>query len=103
MISVNNIEKQVLSKVHLEYGEDIRPVRDWLVLLAGVAVLFFLSMLWNAWMYIRVVNGESLGGPVSTQPSVDANALTTVENVFAKRTAEEGNYKTVYHFADPSK
>jgi hypothetical protein len=103
MISVKNLEKQVISRVHVEYGEDIRPVRDWLSILGGIALLFFFSMLWNVWMYVRISNGEVIGSTTTTQPGVDASAITAAESVFQKRATEETNYKTVYHFVDPSK
>ena len=101
MKSFSDIEKEVIA--HAEYGEDIRPVRDWLILLCGVAVLLIASVLWNVWAYTRVVNGEMIGSATAPAPIVDTNAIDAVQNVFQSRAAEEVNYKGAYHFVDPSK
>lgn len=102
MISWNDIEQQIRRRLHVEYGEDIRPVRDWLILLACAGVLLIGSALWNAWTYVRVADGEIIGGAPATVP-IDTNSINAAEDVFAKRAAEEANYKNAYRFVDPSK
>ncbi len=103
MKSFTDIEKQVLSHVHVEYGEDIRPTRDWLLLLSCAGILLLVSVLFNVWTFARVVNGEIVGGVTTTAPQVDTNAIDAVQKVFEDRTSEELNYKGAYHFVDPSR
>lgn len=101
MTSFDDIEKQVLS--HVEYGEDIRPVRDWLVLLSIAGVMLVASIGWNVWLYIRVVNGEGFGSSVTNSSGLNTAALDGAQAVFQKRATEEENYRGAYHFVDPSK
>jgi len=103
MNSLESIEKQVISHVHLEYGEDTQPVRDWLALLLVAGVLLAISIGWNVWTYVRVVNGEAVGGGAAVSSAADTKAIDAVQGLFEKRAAEEANYRSSYHFVDPSK
>lgn len=100
MSTFTDIKKRVLS--HVAYGEDTRPARDWSILLVLVFSLLVVSALWNAWMYVQVVRGESVGD-AGAPPSVDTHAIDAVQDVFQKRAIEASQYKTNYHFVDPSK
>jgi hypothetical protein len=101
MTSLTDLEQKVLS--HVEYGEDLRPVRDWLTLLAVTAILFVISVLWNGWLYVRISSGEGLGNSSAPSTTVDTNALDAAQAVFDKRATEAANYRGAYHFVDPSK
>lgn len=86
------------------YGERLRPVRDWLVILACIAALTLASAVWNAWTFVRVANGDILGGAPPALPAPFSGAsLQRLQNIFDARAAEEAKYTTgAYPFADPS-
>ena len=101
MTSLTDIEKRALST--FTYGEQLHPVRDWLVLLIVAGVLLLTSAATNVLIYEGVksgVAGDAVSSPVA---GVDAGAVSTVETVFKERATEMGNYETVYQFVDPSK
>jgi hypothetical protein len=100
---MNHSLTDLLKKVHIEYGEDIRPVRDWLALLGLLAVLLLASVAWNVWTYYDVASGGTFGGTNTTAPAINTDSFSAAQAVFGARATEEGNYRSVYHFVDPSK
>ncbi len=88
----------------LRYGKRLNPVRDWLVLIACFAVLLAASAVWNAWTFIRIANGDVLGGnPPPAAPVFDRTALESVQSLFIERANEEAKYLAgSYRFVDPS-
>ncbi len=87
------------------YGERIEPTRDWFVLLTIFGMLFVVSAVWNAWLFNRVVSGNSLA-PVATSTSATFSkaSLDAVEHLFEERAAEEAKYANgEYGFTDPSR
>lgn len=93
-----------LPRIHLSsisYGPQLRPERDWLVLLATTIFLFVLSFGWNLWLFARVTNGAAVGS-ASASTSAQAVSVDQVQKLFEARSTEESNYRTVYTFVDPS-
>ncbi len=86
---------------HLSYGEHLRPIRDWMVLCALFAIGFLVSSAWNAWIFYRVVQGESVGTP-TTLPVVETSEIEAAQQAFLKRAVEQSKYEGEYHFVDPS-
>ncbi len=103
MTSFTDVEQKVISSVHIEYGEDIHPSRDWFALLVCFAVLFLASILWNAFTYFEVANSETATSENTSVLTVDTKAIDTARAVFQKRATEETNYRGIYQFIDPSK
>lgn len=85
----------------LSYGERIRPVRDWLVLLSCAILILAGCLIWNLWLFARVTGGEAIGSATSTTTPA-APALDAVQQLFQKRSVEEARYKGEYRFVDPS-
>jgi len=86
----------------LHYGERIRPVRDWLVILGVSAVLLVVSVVWNTLIFIDVVQGDVIG---SAEPREDVpnGSIETIRELFESRAAEETRYENEYRFVDPSR
>ncbi|MBU6323484.1 MAG: hypothetical protein KGI41_02065 [Patescibacteria group bacterium] len=101
MMNFTALMKRIRS---FRYGSRLRPVRDWLVLLVCFAVLFGLSAVWNAWLFVRVANGDILGGTPPAPPALfDPASLKSLQKLFDTRAQEETKYLVgSYMFADPS-
>ncbi len=84
----------------LSYGPQLRPVRDWLVLLIVFVLLLLASVGWNLWLFNKVTKGEKIGDVPVSQP-VDIN-LDQVKQLFENRAAERMRYTGEYRFVDPS-
>lgn len=85
----------------LSYGDVIRPMRDWFVLLAVATALVGASIAWNVWMLRSVEAGGTLGGPAEAEP-FDAAPVQAVRATFDARAQEEARYRSQYRFVDPS-
>ncbi len=85
------------------YGDRIRPVRDWFVLLAAALILLIASVAWNAWLFYRVTNGEgfTVEAPAASTPAL--NALPKAREVLEIRASEETRYRSFYEFVDPAR
>ncbi len=94
-----------LSKINLrdrfEYGEHLRPLRDWMIMLSVAGVLLIASAAWNAWTFYRAWTGESVGAD-AIAPGVMTNEIEAAKKVFEMRALEESRYEGEYHFVDPS-
>jgi len=85
------------------YGDRVRPTRDWFVLITIAFVLLLVSVGWNIWIFVELANGQSLGPvPVARHTPIPTISVTSVQEVFKERAAEETNYQNNYHFVDPS-
>lgn len=101
-MNLNSLTSQVRALKLPQYGESIRPVRDWFVLLAIALTILVLSLGYHMWLFIRVLQGEQIGEAQTTNP-YDLSALEQVDAVFSERAAEEARYKNDYRFVDPSR
>jgi hypothetical protein len=101
MTSLTDIEQRTLHLV--EYGKQLNPARDWLVLLIISGVLLIASAVVNIFIFVGVRNGPGEATLTSGAPTIDANTVSSIEAVFKKRASEQGNYEHVYEFVDPSK
>jgi hypothetical protein len=92
-------------KGRFSYGSRPRPYRDWFFILAALVALLILSFSWNAWIFLRVAAGESIGGTAatSTAPAWNAATLEAVDALYANRAEEAARYQSQYPFVDPSK
>ena len=101
----NTMNLSFLSKLklknHFEYGEHLRPIRDWMIMLACFGVLFILTALWNVYVFYRAVQGEAVGGE-AVVPTVTTDEIISAQETFMKRKIEEEKYQGEYHFVDPS-
>ncbi len=87
----------------LRYGERIRPVRDWLVVLAVVAVLIISTSIWSYGLFRQTTAAERSQATAAAQASISRASLETVRNIFEARAAEHERYLSEYHFVDPSR
>lgn len=84
------------------YGEKIRPVRDWFILLGMGLVILVITIGWNMWSFLRLLDGQPFGQVQSPESSYDLSSLEKVEAVFGTRKMEEDRYRNDYRFVDPS-
>jgi hypothetical protein len=90
-------------KKGMAYGERIKPVRDWLLLLLAAIVLLVASIGWNVLLFNQFQDVKSATSSTTPQ-ALDkiGNSITQVQSIFQQRAAEEENYQKTYHFVDPS-
>ena len=103
---MNSTLKQLFPRgLTLGYGEQLRPRRDWLVLLCITAFLFVVIVGWNIWAFDTAASGGTLGTSATTTPAISgAPSLEAIQKIFDTRAAEELNYQTgAYQFVDPSR
>lgn len=99
MTSFKDIEQKALHAI--EYGEVLRPVRDWFVLLTIAGLLVLLSSAWNVWVFLETGRGDSPGAQMeATGGSV--NVIERAQALFEERRIENARYRTEYQFVDPS-
>lgn len=94
------MKKPAISFSKLKYGQRIRPVRDWLVLLAAFAFFLLASLAWNLWEFSQATQGNKIGSE-NAQPPVQIK-LDQVKALFGERAAEQTRYIQEYKFVDPS-
>lgn len=98
-----NLNFQALKKGagQVGYGKQLRPMRDWLFLVALFIVLFLGSIAFNVWQLSKVTAGEALSGEVTAKapPSLTLDSLQTL---FEDRREEQARYISEYRFIDPS-
>lgn len=83
-----------------KYGDRLKPERDWLVLVSISAILLLGSLAWNAWLFLRVTNGDAIGTATAPQ-SLNPASIDSVNALFQQRANIETEYKNA-HFVDPS-
>ncbi len=87
--------------IHTRHIVRIRPDRDWYILIRIFFIILAVSVLWNVWLFYRVVNEKPIGetNPTSTNTS---QTVGSVHRLFDAREAERLRYVTQYRFVDPS-
>ena len=86
----------------LRYGERIRPIRDWLVVLGVSVALLVASAVWNTWIFIDVVQGEVIGSAESPADTPNGS-IEAVQKLFDARGVEKARYENEHRFVDPSR
>ncbi len=84
------------------YGEHVRPLRDWFILVSIVGILLLVSGVWSYVVYYQFTNETDIK-TMATPLKVNTASLTTVRTVFEKRAVERAHYLSDYHFVDPSR
>jgi hypothetical protein len=86
------------------YGDRMRPVRDWFVLLAISIMTLGVAVVWNAWLFDDVASGGTLlDAATSTPAAFSKSSLQSVEQIFQERAAEDATFaSTTSNFTDPS-
>lgn len=85
----------------LHYGSQLRPARDWLVLLIVFAIGLGLSVAYNLYIFSKVTQGQQVGNaPVEAPAQIQ---LDQVKTLFDDRAAQRGRYDSQYRFIDPSR
>lgn len=97
--------RKILSHISklISYGENIRPARDWFILIVLAALFFVLSIGWNILLF-RNFQTQKVSGVASTTPEQQniGDSIPQIQNIFKDRATEEINYQQNYHFVDPS-
>ncbi len=85
------------------YGENIRPARDWFILITTVAILFAVSIGWNILLF-RHFKIQKVANVAATTPAQQdiGDSIPQIQSIFKDRATEEVNYQQNYHFVDPS-
>jgi hypothetical protein len=86
----------------IRYGEHPRPVRDWLVVMAIVAIFLMGSAGWSYGLFLQVSHGDAANSALPTT-GVNTASLATVRAIFEARAAERARYISEYRFVDPSR
>ena len=84
----------------LHYGSQLRPGRDWLVLLGVFAVGLAVTIVYSLITFSQVTKGQAVGNAVVSVPA--QIKLDQVKALFDSRAAERQRYGTDYRFVDPS-
>lgn len=81
------------------------PVRDWIVVLIGTAIVLAGVIVWNMWVFDTIARGGVIGSVELGSPQVFSRSfLDPVHPIFEKRAAEATKYETgVYRYVDPSR
>ncbi|XKT75336.1 MAG: hypothetical protein ACJKSS_00915 [Patescibacteria group bacterium UBA2103] len=91
------------------YAGDIKPGRDWNILLLFMLVGLIVSAGVNAFLFTRVYEGEPLTENVSINPQARETEeiekrLEGVDAIFEERALEYSSYiETTYPFVDPAR
>src|SRR5687768_5640140 len=105
MDQISSLLAQLGSKIP-SYGRQVRPERDWFVLLGIATAIFLLSAAWNGYLFLRVAYGGMLGegAPTSELTAPDFAELKEVTALFEERAVLSRKYKDgTYRFVDPSR
>lgn len=103
MTKLPNILKKVTSLRVPKYGTQIRPVRDWLILLVVSAVLLIASAAWNALFFVNLFSEEASSAGVVPAHGPDYSSIDRATETFEAREREQERYKNEYRFVDPSR
>lgn len=79
-----------------------QPSRDWLMQLSVAFVALVVSVGWNAWMFLRITNGE-VGEAAPAAVAPDISSVDKARAVFLERAAEVARYQGEYRFVDPNR
>ncbi len=90
-------------KKFFAYGEQIKPIRDWFLVLGISCVVLLVSVAWNVFLFHQLESAKStiVQQEAAAQPGL-GDAVARIQSIFQDRATEEGNYEKLYHFVDPS-
>lgn len=84
------------------YGPQLRPMRDWFVLLTLAGILLLASVLWNVW-YLWQVEEAAIAELSPAEARFDAAPVESLRTVFEERAAALERYRSGSGFVDPSR
>lgn len=87
----------------IRYGNVMHPSRDWLVILCGGLLLLCVSVLFNVWLFNKVVRGELSGTYTPVAASHTLEELGKIRTLLEERQGKVLYYKTSATFIDPSR
>ncbi len=87
----------------LKTKSDAEPARDWLVLLILVLLFIVASVAWNVWFFLESVSEKETVSVEEQEEVVDVDTTGKIRQTFMLRGEEEGRYRNVYEFIDPSR
>ena len=87
----------------LQYGNRLRPVRDWLVILSVASLLLITMAGWSYELFRETSKAGTADGAAGMRAPIRKASLELVNLVFQKRAAERGHYLSDYQFVDPSR
>lgn len=87
------------------YGPELRPWRDWFVILGVAVALLAASAALNALTFLRVERGGSFAesGATAPAPAAGIKDLDAANAAFAARASVAATYQSDPHLADPSR
>lgn len=86
----------------VQYGETLRPARDWFVLLTISFFLILASAAWNAWVFLEVRDRDRALVDTNQSGGNTEDTVRSIETLFMEREAEAARYRSEYEFVDPS-
>ena len=87
----------------IRYGNVMHPSRDWLVILCSGLLLLGVSVLFNVWLFNKVVRGELSGTQAPAITSHTLEELGKIRTLLEDRQQKVMYYKTGAAFIDPSR
>ncbi len=94
---------QGLRNIH--YGSQLRPMRDWFVLIIIAIMLLGFGAVWNVLEFNHIITGKIVAPPSASHRNVlNGMAIQKVRDIFTARAKRQLKYESKdYPLADPSK
>jgi hypothetical protein len=85
-----------------QYGDRVKPVRDWFLMVSIAGILLLGSAGWSYWLFEQTSNAKD--AQLKLPPSsMKTASVETVRTIFDARAALRAHYLSDYHFVDPSR
>ncbi len=88
---------------NIHYGNRLRPVRDWLILVSVATVVLVVGAVWNIVEFKNSVSEQGSGINTNMRSVVNMATIEKVQKTFVNRDKMRARYeKGFYYFEDPS-
>ncbi len=88
---------------NIHYGNRLRPVRDWLILVSVATVVLIVGVVWNIIEFKSSVSEQSSVINTNMRNVVNMATVEKVQKTFVNRDKMRNRYENgFYYFEDPS-
>jgi len=89
----------------LTYGAQLKPARDWLIVVSIALAILILSIIWNIVNFRGTIANDKVSVITHVSaPAINQSAIQNVQQLFSVRASEQTKYESgSYSFTDPSK
>jgi hypothetical protein len=85
----------------VKYGDQVRPLRDWFIVLSIAAILLVASAVWSYGVYYTFTTEKDAAKGPDLRQALPAS-VGTIRGIFERRAVERAHYLNDYRFVDPS-